>query len=216
MINDLQVIVNKKTRFVDLPRSFIGNDGENLESKLVFSFEDEFVNGQARLEYDIDGTKNYIVLKKENETYYTLVKNVMLIEGNINMQLVIDENETDDGVPVFKSNIFYFYCGKSLNAVEEAPDGYELWIEMADAKLNQMDNFDISQERVSDGVEVSITDRYGVTTTEKILDGEKGTTGIVTFEIDASGHLIATANDTTDLENYSIVNGHLYLTIGGE
>ena len=215
MINDLQVIVNKKTRFVDLPRSFIGNDGENIEAKLTFTFEDEFVNGQARLEYELDGEKKYIVLEKNGESYFTFVKNVLTKEGNVNMQLVIDENETNDGVPVFKSNLFYFYCGKSLNAVEEAPDSYELWIEQADIRLNQMDNFDISAEKVDNVTTVSITDRYGETSSVEILDGERGSSGIVTFEIDSNGHLIATSNDTEDLNKYSIVNEHLYFTVGG-
>lgn len=219
MINDLQVIVNKKTRFVNLPRSFIGNDGENLESKITFTFEDEFVNGQARLEYELENEKKYIVLQKDGETYSTLVKNVLTKEGNVNMQLVIDEDETNDGVPIFKSNLFYFYCGKSLNAVGEAPDSYELWIEQADIRLNQMDNFDISASKEGTVATVSVTNRFDETTTVNIYDGEKGDkgdSGIVTFEIDNNGHLIATATSTSDLENYSIVNGHLYLTIGGE
>lgn len=125
---------------VDLNKSVIGNDGENLQGKLVFTFVDEFVNGQARLEYEIKGNKNYVVLDKENGTYTIPVKNVITKEGQIDMQLVITEGTDEEEIPVFKSNKFYLFCNSSINAVNEAPEGYKLWIERANVKLNQIDD----------------------------------------------------------------------------
>ena len=139
-MENLEIKVSRKTRMVDLPRQFISVEGENLQSKLVFSFADEFVNGQARLEYKIKGKKNYLVLDKEKSTYTIPVKNVLTVEGQIDMQLVITEEDTEDGTPVFRSNMFYLFCNSSINAVDEAPEGYELWIEQANAKLNQIDD----------------------------------------------------------------------------
>ena len=55
------------------------------------------------------------------------------------MQLVITEGTGEEEIPVFKSNVFDLYCNESINAVDEAPDGYLLWIEQANAKLNEMD-----------------------------------------------------------------------------
>ena len=57
-MKEILINVSKETRMVDLNKSVIGNDGENLQGKLVFTFVDEFVNGQARLEYEIKGNKN--------------------------------------------------------------------------------------------------------------------------------------------------------------
>lgn len=54
MIKDLTININRETREVNLPKSFLGNDGENLQSKLVFKFDDEFIIGQARLEYEME------------------------------------------------------------------------------------------------------------------------------------------------------------------
>ena len=138
-MKDLEIKISKSTRMVDLERYSIGNDGESLQEKLIFIFKDEFVNGQARLEYEYNGESNYIVLDKENETYTMPIKNILTKVGEINMQLVIDEPGTFPNVPIFKSNEFTLYCRKSINAVNEAPEGYELWIEKANAKLNEVD-----------------------------------------------------------------------------
>ena len=70
-MKDLKISVNKETRYVNLSKSIIGVDGENLQEKIVFSFEDEFVDGTARLEFEnIDG-KQYVLLEKENEMLFS-------------------------------------------------------------------------------------------------------------------------------------------------
>lgn len=43
--------------------------------------------------------------------------------------------------------------------------------------------------------------------------GDKGDTGIVAFEIDNNGHLIAISDNPQYLDTYEIENGHLYLTL---
>lgn len=184
MMNDFIVKVEKSTRMVDLPKNVIGNDMENLQEKLIFKFTNEFVNGQARLEYKIGSTKNYIVLSKENNTYTMPLKNILTKEGKIEMQLVITENEIDEEIPVFKSNVFYLYCNKSINAVNEAPSSYELWIETANAKLNAMDialdevdNLDIDVKKVNHTATIEITKKDGTTKEVEIFDGEKGENG---------------------------------------
>lgn len=185
MMNEFIVKVEKFTRMVDLPKNVIGNDMENLQEKLIFKFIDEFVNGQARLEYKIGSTKNYIVLSKENNTYTIPVQNVITKEGKIEMQLVITEGTQEENISVFKSNVFYLYCNKSINAVNEAPAGYELWIETANAKLNLMDealtevdNLDIDANKVDTTTTIEITKKDGTTKSVEILDGEQGEQGI--------------------------------------
>lgn len=202
MMNDFIVSVEKSTRMVDLPKNVIGNDMENLQEKLIFKFTDEFVKGQGRLEYKIGSTKNYIVLSKENDTYTMPLKNVLTKEGKIEMQLVITENEVDEEIPVFKSNVFYLYCNKSINAVNEAPDGYELWIETANAKLNlidealtEVDNLDIDVNKVGTTTTVELTKKDGTTESVQILDGQKGQDGI-TPTIGQNGNWFLGETDT--------------------
>ena len=184
MMNELIISVEKSTRMVDLPKNVIGNDMENLQEKLIFKFTDEFVNGQGRLEYKIGSTRDYIVLSKENDTYTMPVQNVITKEGKIEMQLVITEGTNEHSIPVFKSNTFYLYCNKSINAVDEAPEGYELWIEQANAKLNAMDealtevdNLNIDVNKIDTTTTVEITKKDGTTKIVNILDGVDGQNG---------------------------------------
>lgn len=174
-MENLEIRVSRKTRMVNLPKQFIAVDGENLQSKLIFSFSDEFVNGQARLEYEIDDVKNYIILEQEEKNYSTFLSNVMTKEGQIDMQLVITEGVGDENIPVFKSNKFYLYCNASINAVGEAPNGVDLWIEKANAKLNEVDNVDIN---IQDNV-VTVFKKDGTAVSENVKGdkGEKGDKG---------------------------------------
>lgn len=168
----LEIKVSRKTRMIDLPKDFISIDGENLQSKFVFSFSDEFVEGQARLEYEKNGEKNYIILNREENTYTTFLTNVVTKEGLINMQLVITEGTSEEDIPVFKSNKFYLYCNASINAVTEEPEGVDLWIEQANAKLNEVDNIDVS----IDGTMLTVTKKDGTVVSENVK-GDKGDKG---------------------------------------
>ena len=114
--------VNKKTGMVFLDNTIIGRDMENLQQELIFTFEDEFVNGSARLEYKVGKNKYHIPMTKEEESYTIPIKNVITKVGKILMQLVIVQVAENEEIPVFKSNVFEMYCGKSINANEEAPD----------------------------------------------------------------------------------------------
>ena len=55
MMKDIEIKISRETRMVDLSKTTIGNDGENLQGNLVFSFTDDFVKGQGRLEYILNG-----------------------------------------------------------------------------------------------------------------------------------------------------------------
>ena len=139
MMKDIEIKINRETRMVDLSKSIIGNDGENLQGNLVFSFADDFVKGQARLEYVIDSEKKYALLLKDEDNYYIPIKSVMTKAGTIDMQLVITEGTNENEIPIFKSNMFYVTCRTSINAEIEEEEGYYSWIEIANTKLNEVD-----------------------------------------------------------------------------
>ena len=197
-MNDLIIQIEKNTRKVILEQVYLGNDHENLQEKLVFQF-DEFVNGQARIEYEINDVKNYLILNKEEESYTIPVQNVITIyqddeekAGKIQFQLVVTEGTEEENVPVFKSNIFYLRVRPSINAVTEAPEGYDLWIEQANAKLNLIDekldivddklddidtaitevnNLDLDASKVDKTTTVTLTKKDGTVKTVQIDDG---------------------------------------------
>lgn len=152
MMNNINIKINKLTRQVNLSKSVIGNDGENLQEKLVFLF-DEFVNGTARLELLKQGeTASYIMLTKVGETYELPIKSVITKGGRLNMQLVITEGTEDEEIPVFKSNQFYVIVNSSINAEIEEEEEYPQWIDVANTKLNEIDEaLDDLQDKLDSG-----------------------------------------------------------------
>ena len=184
-MENINIRINRQTRMTYISRNVIGNDGENLQENLVFSFEDEFVDGQARLELKMpDKTKSWITLTKVGETYQIPVKSVMTKTGKIDMQLVIDEGTDEENIPIFKSNKFYLTVNTSINAVEEAPDGYAQWLEIANEKLNEIDvaieetnNLDLDAEKEEDTATITITKKDGTQKSINIYDGRTGADG---------------------------------------
>ena len=177
-MKDIKIKINTKTRMVTLSKSTIGNDGENLQNNFVFEFDDDFVNGQARLEYVIDDEKKYVFLDRIDETYTTPVKSFLTKEGTIDMQLVILEGTDEENVPIFKSNMFYVYCNHSINAEVEEPEVSTDWFEMANTKLTQADNLNVSANKIANTTIIDVTSKDGSTTTTEVIDGKDGRDGI--------------------------------------
>ena len=138
-MKNIEVKVNRNTSMVYLENTILGNEGENLQGDIIFTFINDFVDGQARLEYETEGEKRYLFLTKERQTYKTPIKSILTKNGAINMQLVITEGVNEDEIPIFKSNVFYVVCNNSLNAEIEQPEEYPNWIEVANTKLNEFE-----------------------------------------------------------------------------
>lgn len=177
-MRDLLVKINRNNRQVDLSKSTIGNDGENLQGNIIFSFEGEFVNGQARLEYIIEDDKKYIFLEKVNETYITPMKSLLMKNGLIDMQLVITEGIDEENIPIFKSNVFFVNCNKSINAEIEEPEGMDNWLDIANSKLTQADNLNITTTPIQGGVQIDTTSKNGVTNSTEVVNGKDGYTPV--------------------------------------
>lgn len=180
-MKDIEIKISKETRkILEISKLVIGNDGENLQGNLKFFFSDEFVEGQARLEYvleDIEDNKNkkYQTLMREGESYIIPIKSVLTKQGKLFMQLVITEGIEESEIPVFKSNVFFVKINESINAEIEQPDEYQTWIEFANTKLNQVDNLDISATKIDGIAIITITKKDGTQEVVEILDGDAGT-----------------------------------------
>lgn len=183
-MDKIYIKVDRKTGMVYLDNTVIGRDNENLQQELIFSFENGFVLGSPRLEYKIVNNKYHIPMEIDGENYKIPVKNILTKEGRVEMQLVIVEQAQNEEIPIFKSNVFYMYCNKSINAQEEAPDDYEYWLDVLEEKivemdeaLTEVDNLDIDVNKSGTTTTIEITKKDGTTDTVEILDGEQGIPG---------------------------------------
>lgn len=178
MKKDITVYVNSKTSMVDLHSSRLGISGENLQGNLIVKFDDEFVNGTAILEIQRNNEKYYLVMQKENESYYLPILSSLLSETTtIIMQIRITEGTDDESIPVWKSNKFYLKVEEAINAEIPIPQEYAEWIDIANAKLNELDNIDIDVNKVENTATVSITKKDGTTKSVQVFDGDKGDKG---------------------------------------
>lgn len=206
MRKDKLITINSKTSKVFIDNFVLGVDNENLQGNLIFNFDDEFVDGTARLEIEINGTKSYTMLTKEEETYTLPIKSFLTKKGKVNMQLVITEGEDPEEIPVFKSNIFWLIVNSSINAEIEQPEEYAQWIDVANEKLNELDNaieeannLDIEVEKIDNTTTVTITKKDGTTEEVEILDGEKGADG-KDAKINGVNTLTIEAGDNIELD----------------
>lgn len=172
--NDVKIKVNTENRQVYFNDNFLGVNAENLQSDLIFEFDGEFVNGSPRVEVELDGSKYIITeISKVGNTYVMPIKSSLLTTTQIYMQLVITESG-DSEIPIFKSRRFYLIVEESINASTELPDEYEQWIDIANTKLNQVDNLNIEMQ---DSV-VTITRKDGTQYSENV----KGDSYVITTE----------------------------------
>ena len=194
MRKDIIITANSKTSRVDLPTSRLGLNGENLQGNIIVNFSDEFVNGNAILEIQRDDEKYYLVMQKENESYYLPILSSLLSETTtIIMQIRITEGTDNELIPVWKSNKFYLKVEEAINAEIPIPEEYPEWIDIANSKLNQIDNLDIDAEKIDNITTVTIEKKDGTEKIVEILDGEKGAdakiNGVNTLTIEAGTNI---------------------------
>ena len=162
---DTIIKVNKRTRDVEKSTSSLGIENENLQGNLIFEFRDEFVDGTARIEYSDGKIKSYILAEKINKSYVIPIKSTLTKNsGQLSMQLVITKGSDEEEISIFKSKIFNLSIYKSINADSEAPDEYENWIDVANTKLNNLDeaiekanNLDIEAIKEENKTTITIT-----------------------------------------------------------
>lgn len=137
------ILINTETRKIKKQDyDFLGVAGENKIEQLVFKLT-AFIDGIATLEYQKDdGKTDFITLPNpENEAYILDVKNELLKDTRkIYMQLHI----TTANVEVFKSKIFPMNVLEQIGATTEAPEEYEEWIDVANAKIQEISNLEQS------------------------------------------------------------------------
>lgn len=177
MMKDVIIKIDQNS-MVYKQETVLGISYENLQGKIIFKFLGTFPKGTAYLEYERGTEKGYLQMNQVGEEYQLEIKSSLLKkEGRIYLQLRVTEDTTPEGIPVFKSNKFYLEVKEAINATAEIPDEYPKWIDVANEKIKEMDNLNITTERVEDGVDIVLTDKKGVTTRTEVKDGAPGPQG---------------------------------------
>lgn len=182
---DTIIKVNKRTRDVEKSTSSLGIENENLQGNLIFEFRDEFVDGTARIEYSDGKIKSYILAEKINKSYVIPIKSTLTKNsGQLSMQLVITKGSDEEEISIFKSKIFNLSIYKSINADSEAPDEYESWLDIANTKLNSIDeaikeanNLNIEATKEDKKTTITVTKKNGEQEVVEVLDGSNGEKG---------------------------------------
>lgn len=177
MMKDVIIKIDQNS-MVYKQETVLGISYENLQGKIIFKFLGTFPKGIAYLEYERDTEKGYLQMNQVGEEYQLEIKSSLLTkEGRIYLQLRVTEDATPEGTPVFKSNKFYLEVKEAINATAEIPDEYPEWIDTANEKIKEIDNLNITTERVEDGVDIVLTDKKGNTTRTEVKDGAPGPQG---------------------------------------
>ena len=209
-MKDYIIKVNTETRENTLPRDVaFGVQGENIIQKLVFEL-DHMIEGIGWLEIKQGTTKGYIALNRTETGYEIEIKNSLLTQPVIYVQLRITKSQTpDEEIPVFKSKVSYIPIHEAINATTTIPDEYPEWIDIANAKileideaLEEVDNLDIDVSKTGKTVTVSITNKEGTEKSETIVEPTASVSksdGVATISItDSDGSTSASVSDGED------------------
>ena len=127
----IEIILSTRNKFCAPYTNLLGYVNENHTNKLVFKFDDGFIDGIGRL-YTEDG---YYQLYKVDERYILPINKSMLEKsGDVTFQLEI---ETDDG-KIYRYNEFTMTINPSIESETKIEQPNVLISEQIDDLLNNM------------------------------------------------------------------------------
>ena len=171
----VNITLNTKSRSCIASSTFLGYEGENSANKLIFNFNDEFVDGSAQLNIKRGNDNGYVELIKVGETYELVVKSSLVSQiGEVTFQLQVSKS---DGT-IYKYDSFVMTVKDAIDSDIPLPEDYPTWQEAIATALAQVENLDIFATKVDNVATVSVTDKNGVVTEVEIHDGADGKDGV--------------------------------------
>lgn len=191
------------------------NEKELNITKCKFEFDEKITDDYVKEAYfTLNGTTyKQIIFNDECD----IPNEVLTQKGTIELGVVayLVENDVEikryNPSPTYFSTIIGSLKDNAENSEPITPSEFEQFMQALNDGLAEVENVDIDAEKTGNKTTVSITNRNNETKNVDIYDGDSG---ITVFRIDNNGHLIATSESGSNLTNYSLVNGHLMLTIG--
>lgn len=150
------IIIFKNREIYRRNSDILGIWGENNYETLCFGFYDDFIDGDAILEFEFpNGQKKFVELEKdiEEKFYKILIKSSLLQqEGDIKLELkIINEDEI-----IYKTKIFIMKVLEAINATATFEDDYPDFVETTTAKLQELENK--KQDKLIAGDNITIVD----------------------------------------------------------
>lgn len=191
------------------------NEKEINITRCSFEFNDEITEDYVKEAYFTLEGNTYKQIIVDNEC--DIPQEVLTKKGMITLGVTATLIENDTEIKRYNPSPAYFdtligsLVDNSENSEPITPSEFEQYMQALNDGLNEVAHVDIDAQKVGNKSTVTITNRNNETKTVDIYDGDSG---ITIFHIDANGHLIATSESGANLTNYSLSNGHLWLTIG--
>lgn len=208
----MKIIVGKHK--IEIEKNPVNEKELNI-SKCYFEFDEAITEDYVKEAYFTLSGNTYKQIIINNEC--DIPSEVLAKKGTIELGVVayLVENETEikryNPSPAYFDTLAGSLKENAENSDPITPSEMEQYEQALNDALAPLENIDIDAEKVGNKTTVSITNRENVTKNVDIYDGDSG---ITVFHIDSRGHLIGTSESGSNLTNYSLVNGHLMLTIG--
>ena len=198
---------------IEIIKDELVNEREIDISKCVFEFHEDITNDYVKEAYFTYNGETYKQIISNNECAFP--SEVLQQKGMVEIGVVAYLVENEEEIKRYNPSPAYFNTLQgSLKDAENSepitPSEMERFEQQLQEGLNQVANVDIDASKTGNKTTVSITNRNAETKNVDIYDGDSG---ITVFKIE-NGHLIGTSESGSNLTNYSLLNGHLYLTIG--
>lgn len=209
----MRLIVNPHK--IEIIKDEAVNEREIDISKCVFEFHEDITNDYVKEALFTLNNQTYKQIIINNECSFP--SEVLEKQGTIEIGVVAYLTENEEEIKRYNPSPAYFNTWQgslkeAQNSEPITPSEMEQFEQQLQEGLNQVANVDIDASKTGNKTTVSITNRNAETKNVDIYDGDSG---ITVFKIE-NGHLIGTSESGSNLTNYSLTNGHLYLTIGEE
>ena len=118
----MKIKVNKSNGRVYLPDKYLARDMDNLIQTFEVEFDDEFIEGIGQLDFILpSGTKGYINMELNDETYSVPIYNSICKEGRLDLQFLVFLNArfilTSD-TKIIEGHTYYVKQGDTYVEVE--------------------------------------------------------------------------------------------------
>ena len=190
------------------------NEREIDITKCEFEFADEITNDYVKEAYFTFKGDTYKQTIFNNEC--DIPSEVLTEKGQVEIGVVAFLVQNEQEIKRYNPSPAYFntWIGSLKDHTENSepitPSEMEQFEQQLLNEINKLENIDVNVVKEGNKTTLSVTNRDDLTKNVEIYDGDSG---ITVFKIE-NGHLIGTSESGSNLTNYSIVNGHLYLEIG--